>query len=80
MQQQPDWLVVAVPVGDHATCMALRGAVDTVVCVWELAPLRSVAAWYQAFPPTSDEEVQALVERMRARAWRFEQLPQWDGP
>jgi putative phosphoribosyl transferase len=78
-REQPARVVIATPVGDHAACMALRGAVDAVVCVREPEPLRAVAAWYQEFPPTSDEEVQAVLERMRARAWRFAQAPQWDG-
>ena len=61
-QQQPAWLVVAVPVGAGDTCQALRGEADDVVCAATPAPFRAVGLWYKKFPQASDDEVCALLE------------------
>jgi putative phosphoribosyl transferase len=75
-QHQPARVVVAVPVGDHTACMALRGDADEVLCVWEPEPLGAVAAWYQEFAPTSEDELKRVLDRMQARAWHFQQAPE----
>jgi predicted phosphoribosyltransferase len=63
--QRPRWLVLAVPVCAQETAQALRAMVDEVVCVATPADFLAVGAWYSNFEQTSDEEVQALLERRR---------------
>jgi putative phosphoribosyl transferase len=62
-QQNPAWLVVAVPVGAPDTCERLRHGADEVVCVATPEPFYSVGRWYEMFPQISDEEVQELLSR-----------------
>jgi putative phosphoribosyl transferase len=62
-QQNPAWLVVAVPVGAPHTCERLRHEADEVVCVATPEPFYSVGRWYEMFPQVSDEEVQELLSR-----------------
>lgn len=57
----PARLVIAVPTGAHASCEALRGEADEIVCATRPEPFHAVGSWYEAFPQTSDEEVQALL-------------------
>lgn len=64
-QQQPAWVTVAVPVAAAATCKALAEQADEVVCASTPQPFHAVGLWYAAFPQTSDEEVQQLLEQAR---------------
>jgi predicted phosphoribosyltransferase len=57
--------VAAVPVAPAQTCAGLAAIAEAVVCLITPEQFVAVGLWYQAFPPTSDEEVQALL----ARAW-----------
>lgn len=61
--QDPERLVVAVPVGASAVCDAFRDTDTEVVCPLTPDPLRSVGLWYDDFSPTSDEEVRELLDR-----------------
>jgi predicted phosphoribosyltransferase len=61
-QQQPARLVVAVPVGSHEACAALREEADAVICLYEPEPFWAVGLWYEDFAPTEDDEVQQLVQ------------------
>jgi putative phosphoribosyl transferase len=63
--QQPDRLVVAVPVGSHQACDALRSEVDEVVCLYQPDPFWAVGLYYQHFQPTEDDEVQEILEKQR---------------
>jgi putative phosphoribosyl transferase len=73
--QNPERLVVAVPVAATETCEALRREVDEVVCALAPEPFFAVGNWYQDFSQISDHEVRellrhasgALVEVPRAR-------------
>jgi putative phosphoribosyl transferase len=60
--QHPDAMIVAIPVGSHAACTALRPLVDELVCLHELTSFQSVGAWYQEFSQTTDETVRSLLE------------------
>ena len=60
--QHPDAVIVAIPVGSHAACTALRPLVDELVCLHELTSFQSVGAWYQEFSQTTDETVRSLLE------------------
>jgi len=54
-------VVLAVPVGPPDTIAALRRETDEVVCVLQPEDLRAVGAWYDDFPQTTDEEVEACL-------------------
>ena len=60
-QQRPARLVAAVPVGARATCDALRGDADELVCVSTPEPFGGVGRWYEDFGQTSDEDVRRLL-------------------
>ena len=59
--QNPERLIVAVPVAAPETCEALREEVDDVVCALAPEPFFAVGNWYQDFSQTSDEEVRELL-------------------
>lgn len=61
--QNPERLVVAVPVAAPETCEALRQEVDDVICALEPEPFFAVGNWYHDFSQTSDEEVRELLQR-----------------
>lgn len=61
-------IVVAVPVASQATCSALAGAADEVMCATTPEPFVAVGAWYRDFSPTADEEVRLLLERSAEHA------------
>ena len=64
-QQEPQRLVLAVPVCAPQTAEALSAEVDDLVCVSAPAHFRAVGLWYHDFRPVSDGEVIALLERAR---------------
>jgi putative phosphoribosyl transferase len=66
-QQQPTRLVVAVPVGSHEACAAIREEADEVICLYEPDPFWAVGLWYEDFAPTEDAEVQQLLQASYAR-------------
>lgn len=64
-QQQPEKIIVAVPVGARETCESFGKEVDTMcVCAITPEPFDGVGLWYRDFEQTSDEEVQQLLERV----------------
>jgi putative phosphoribosyl transferase len=58
-------IVAAVPVAEAQTCDDFRSVADEVVCAVTPEPFIAVGAWYLNFSQTSDEEVQACLERAR---------------
>jgi predicted phosphoribosyltransferase len=60
---EPARIVVAVPVASPETCRLLSQEVDDMVCATTPEPFSSVGRWYLDFDQTSDEEVEALLER-----------------
>jgi predicted phosphoribosyltransferase len=60
-QLGPARVTVAVPVGAHESCDALRSVADSVVCIRTPEPFGGVAQWYSDFPQTSDDEVRSLL-------------------
>lgn len=66
-QAKPAWLVAAVPVGPHDTCVALGLEADEIICLQEPEPFYAVGLHYVHFEPTEDEEVQRLLDQAAAR-------------
>jgi len=64
-KQEPERLVVAVPVGARETCEVLRQQADEVVCAAVPTPFRAVGLWYEDFPQSTDGEVHRLLEEAR---------------
>lgn len=63
--KRPRKIVLAVPVGAVESLDSLRPEVDDLVCVYPAEFLSSVGEFYEDFRQTSDEEVQAVLGRMR---------------
>jgi putative phosphoribosyl transferase len=61
-QQQPNRIVVAVPVAPPDILITLRQEVDEVVCVLIPDPLNSISLWYENFDQTTDAEVCELLD------------------
>lgn len=62
-QQRPTRVMVAVPVGARSTCEELGSEADAVFCLRMPENFLAVGQWYENFAQTTDEEVQALLER-----------------
>ena len=60
-REAPAWLVAAAPVGAAVVRDALAAVADEVVVAATPSPFGAVGLWYAAFPPTSDDEVRALI-------------------
>jgi putative phosphoribosyl transferase len=60
-QQQPQRLVVGVPVGSPEACAALRAEADEMVCLYEPSGFGAVGLYYRDFMQTQDSDVQALL-------------------
>ncbi|MFI5274817.1 MAG: phosphoribosyltransferase, partial [Ktedonobacterales bacterium] len=75
-QEQPAWIVVAVPVASPEAVELLRHEGAEVVCPATPEPFRGVGWWYQDFTQTSDAEVRELLARSRQVASE----PQSDAP
>jgi len=59
--EDPEQVVVAVPVGPRDTIDDLAASADTVVCVETPAVFRAVGAYYRDFAQVSDEEAMAYL-------------------
>jgi predicted phosphoribosyltransferase len=64
--QNPERLVVAVPVAAQETCEEFRSEADEVVCAVTPESVPAVSRWYEDFTPTADEEVGELLARSEA--------------
>ncbi|MBW4489863.1 MAG: phosphoribosyltransferase [Trichocoleus desertorum ATA4-8-CV12] len=62
-QQQPQEIVVAVPVGARQAYEQISPQVDAIICAVMPERFNSVGAWYEEFPQTSDREVCELLQR-----------------
>ena len=61
-QQNPAYITVAVPIGSHDTCEQFRSEVDEVICGQTPEPFFAVGTWYANFLPTTNDEVQRLLD------------------
>lgn len=64
-QQQPERIIVAVPVASASTVEELQNEVDEVVCLEMPEQFHAVGNWYEDFSQTTDEEVRELLEKAR---------------
>jgi putative phosphoribosyl transferase len=62
-KQQPERIVVAVPVSAAQTCDEYRMGVDEIICAMTPEPFHGVGLWYEDFSQTTDEEVRDLLAR-----------------
>ena len=60
-KQQPQKLVVAVPVAAVSTCEELKAEVDEVVSVITPDNLYAIGIWYEDFQQTTDAQVCELL-------------------
>ena len=64
-RQQPQRLVLGVPVGARETVERLADIADAVVCVATPEPFFAVGEWYDDFRQTTYEEVRKLLSQMQ---------------
>jgi putative phosphoribosyl transferase len=62
-KQNPDRIVVGVPVAAPSTCDEFRAQVDDIVCAVTPEPFYGVGMWYEDFSQTSDQEIHELLEQ-----------------
>jgi len=60
--EQPERIIVAVPVAAQQTCDEFRMEVDEIICLHTPAPFLGVGMWYKDFSQTTDAEVQTYLE------------------
>jgi putative phosphoribosyl transferase len=60
--QQPQGIIIAVPVAPLDTCDRLRTEVDQVVCLMTPEQFCGIGLWYEDFTQTTDDEVYELLE------------------
>lgn len=60
-QEQPQKIVVAVPVAPRLVCDAFKAEVDEVVCLKMPDPFYEISFWYENFAQINDEEVHLLL-------------------
>lgn len=65
-RRHPTRLIVAVPVGTHATIAELGDEVDEVVCLLELRPFHAIGLHYRDFHQLGDDEVCAALQSLRS--------------
>ncbi|HZO88858.1 MAG TPA: phosphoribosyltransferase [Chthonomonadaceae bacterium] len=62
-QQNPQRIVLAVPVCAAETAQALRGEADEVICASTPINFRAVGLWYEDFEQVTDDEVITLLQQ-----------------
>jgi len=62
-QQEPQRIVIAVPVAAGSTCLDLGREVDDIICAATPEPFYAVGLWYEDFAQTTDEKVRQLLTR-----------------
>jgi putative phosphoribosyl transferase len=60
-QQDPERIVVAVPVASSEACDEFKSEVDEVICLRTPASFYAVGLWYETFPQLTDEEVRQFL-------------------
>ena len=63
--QQPQRLIIAIPVAPIDTCNELRAEVDEMVCLMTPKHFSGIGRWYEDFTQTTDEQVCELLNVAR---------------
>jgi putative phosphoribosyl transferase len=59
--QQPQQIIVAVPVAPAQVCQDLQKQVDRVICLSNPEPFYAIGFWYKDFTQVTDDEVRRLL-------------------
>jgi putative phosphoribosyl transferase len=62
-QQDPERIVVAVPVASSEACDEFKSEVDEVICLRTPETFYAVGLWYEAFRQLTDEEVREFLRK-----------------
>ncbi|MGI2902267.1 phosphoribosyltransferase [Tolypothrix sp. VBCCA 56010] len=62
-KQQPEKIVVAVPVSSPQTYQEIKSLIDEIICADTPSPFYCVGLWYEKFPQTTDQEVRDLLNQ-----------------
>ena len=62
-QQDPERIIVAVPVASRETCHEFKSEVHEVICLRTPASFYAVGLWYETFPQLTDEEVREFLRK-----------------
>jgi putative phosphoribosyl transferase len=62
-QQQPDRIVVAVPVAPSSIYKEFKREADEIVCLQTPESFQAIGVWYVDFSQTTDQEVRDLLEQ-----------------
>jgi putative phosphoribosyl transferase len=68
-QQQPQHIIIAVPVALLDTGDRLRAEVDEVVCSIALQQFCGIGLWYEDFTPITNDEVCELLNMDMLEEW-----------
>lgn len=60
--QQPDQIIVAVPVAAPDICRKIESEVSEVICLQTPDYFGGVGAWFESFDQVSDQEVQQILQ------------------
>jgi putative phosphoribosyl transferase len=60
-KQQPQKIIVAVPVAPSSVCKEIKAEVDELICLTTPKLFDCLSIWYEKFPQTTDEEVEKLL-------------------
>jgi putative phosphoribosyl transferase len=66
-QQQPDRIIVAVPVAPSSVYEEFQHEADEMVCLQTPESFEAIGAWYIDFSQTTDQEVRDLLEQPTQR-------------
>ena len=64
--QQPQKIILAIPVAASSICKTLDPLVDELICLQQPTDLEAVGLWYEDFSQTTDEEVINLRYNQRS--------------
>ncbi len=67
-KQQPNRIIVAVPVAPPDTVNTLTSQADEIVCPLQPQPFMAIGQWYGDFHQVSDSEVVSLLKNFGAKA------------
>lgn len=64
-EQNPQKLIIAVPVASPRTCQEFETEADAIVCAVTPEPFHGVGMWYRDFSQTTDDKVRELLSANR---------------